>query len=233
MLGGAFDAERAQHLDPLAHRHAELGIKRPASGDQHGGIVERVAHRKRRRLAAVRRRRISKRRSTVACRARTRMAERSRAISRSTGNVASAASAIGSAASNSPQTRATTGTTVPAAVAICRQSSFAAAALAGGARLGDDHRGRLAPNERRPARRPIWFRRSGRRRRRRARRPGRSPGPRRRGSSVLAATWMRTRATKRCAKASGGRLMPRQRNREDQAAIPRGRKAPATSALTP
>ena len=43
VLGGGLHAERAHHLYPLAHRHAELGVERAAAGDQHGRVVERVA----------------------------------------------------------------------------------------------------------------------------------------------------------------------------------------------
>ena len=57
MLGGGLHAERAQHLDALADGDAERGIERAAAGDQHGRVVERVADRQRRQLAAMRARR--------------------------------------------------------------------------------------------------------------------------------------------------------------------------------
>src|SRR5579862_1792193 len=37
------DAERADHADAFAHGDAERRIKRPAAGNQHGGILKRMA----------------------------------------------------------------------------------------------------------------------------------------------------------------------------------------------
>ena len=54
MLGSGFDAERADHLDTLAHGDAERGIERAAADDQHGGVVECVGHGKLRHRAALR-----------------------------------------------------------------------------------------------------------------------------------------------------------------------------------
>ena len=54
MPGGGLDAERAEHLDALAHGDAQRGIERPAPRDQHGRVVERIADRQRRQRAAMR-----------------------------------------------------------------------------------------------------------------------------------------------------------------------------------
>ena len=54
MLGRGLHAERADHLDAFAHGDAERRIERTAAGDQHGRVVERVAHRQRRQGAALR-----------------------------------------------------------------------------------------------------------------------------------------------------------------------------------
>jgi hypothetical protein len=54
MTGGCFDAQRASNLDTLAHRNTQRRIKRATAGDEHGGIIKRIADRQQRQSSAAR-----------------------------------------------------------------------------------------------------------------------------------------------------------------------------------
>ena len=131
-LAAVSTLERAQHVDALADGDAERRIKRAAAGDQHGGVVERVADRQRRQLAAMRgehfdaaqHRRVQRAHAhapIAGARSAARPARRRRPAARS-----------GWRRPARRATRAMVGTMGPLAVAICRQSMRAEDSLVGG-----------------------------------------------------------------------------------------------------
>ena len=144
MLGGALDAERAQHLHALAHRHAELGIERPAARRS-----ARWRRRARRRSAATAAVRHARRKSR--CGGAPSHARRARAWP-----IAAARSAARPAARHRPASAIGKGGILVAVDArddrndrpvgggdLAGRALRAADSFCGGARLGDDHGGGL------------------------------------------------------------------------------------------
>ena len=234
MLGGGLHAERAQHLDALAHRHAELGIERPAAGDQHGGVVERIADRQRRQPAVMRGEGLdaAQHGRMQGAHAHGRLQARDQPLDRQRGVGRQARS--GWRLPGRRSARAITGTMMPLAVAICRQSMRAADSLGGGARLGDHHGGRLDRDEGGRRVGPVGLDdREGAGGAQRIDQVGRrTVGDH--DHRTLQRHGAHARGYKRWRNPSGARLIPRQRNRKIKRHLPRrGRNAPAISGLTP